>query len=267
MNWAWQLRLKPTIKFVLMALADAADDDGYCWPSVPTLANKTCMDARSVQRILKTLREDNLIQVKAQFRNDGSPTSNKYKLALKIAGDNLSSPLRTKRQEVAAPASLGGGGAVTQTTTEPLINQKPPQLLNIAQREANGACGSSDVDFIFPKQLTSKEREIANSQLNAIDSALAQAVLDELAARLNANKVTGAPLSYLRSLITRAKTGQFIPEAGIRVASAREQAKLTQLKKTAEMIKPSNPSEIPKHLAAMHQVLGRKSTSNLNQED
>ena len=27
MNWAWQLRLKPTIKFVLMALADAADDE------------------------------------------------------------------------------------------------------------------------------------------------------------------------------------------------------------------------------------------------
>lgn len=30
MNWAWQLRLKSAIKFVLMALADAADDEGYC---------------------------------------------------------------------------------------------------------------------------------------------------------------------------------------------------------------------------------------------
>jgi hypothetical protein len=58
-----------------------------------------------------------------------------------------------------------------------------------------------------------------------------------------------------------------MPEAGIRVAVAREHAKLAQLKKAADVIKPSNPSEIPKHLAAMHQVLGRKSTSNLNQED
>ncbi len=126
---------------------------------------------------------------------------------------------------------------------------------------------SGSTDYIFPKQLTSQEREIAKSQLDAIDSVLAQAVLDELAARLNANKVTGAPLSYLRSLITRANTGQFMPEAGIRVAAAREQEKLAQLKKATEVIKPSNPSEIPKHLAAMHQVLGRKSTSNLNQED
>lgn len=118
---------------------------------------------------------------------------------------------------------------------------------------------SGSTDYIFPNQLTSQEREIAKTQLDAIDSPLAQAVLDELAARLNAKKVTGAPLSYLRSLITRAKTGQFMPEAGIRVASAREQTKLAQLKKTAAAIKPADPKEIPKYLAAMHKAAGSKS--------
>ena len=126
---------------------------------------------------------------------------------------------------------------------------------------------SNSVNYIFPKQLKPQECELAKSQLDSLDGVLAQAVLDELAARLNANKVTGAPLSYLRSLINRAKEGLFMPEAGVRVASAREQAKLAQLKKAAEVIKPSNPSEIPKHLAAMHQVLGRKSTSNLDSKD
>ena len=126
---------------------------------------------------------------------------------------------------------------------------------------------SGGTDYIFPKQLKEEERKVAKPQLDSIDPILAQAVLDELAARLNANKVTGAPLSYLRSLINRAKTGQFMPEAGVRIALTREQAKLEQIKKMAEVIKPSNPNEIPKHLAAMHQVLGRKSTSNLNQKD
>jgi hypothetical protein len=118
---------------------------------------------------------------------------------------------------------------------------------------------SGSTDYIFPNQLTSQEREIAKAQLDVIDSAAAQAVLDELAARLNANKVTGAPLSYLRSLIARAKTGQFMPEAGIRVASAREQAKLEQLKKTNAVIKQADPKEIPKYLAAMHKAAGSKS--------
>jgi len=30
MNWAWHQALKPVPKLVLMALADAADDQGVC---------------------------------------------------------------------------------------------------------------------------------------------------------------------------------------------------------------------------------------------
>lgn len=266
MNWAWQLSLKPTIKFVLMALADATDDDGYCWPSIPTLARKTCMDERSVQRVLKDLKESKLVEISARYRNDGSPTSNGYRLSMKKTGDNLPPPPRQAPHEVVAAIPPPSGAGVTLTTREPSINQKPPQPLNNNDSKTEECCSSSGADYFYPKQLSIKEREIAKTQLNSIDTALAQNILDELAARLNANKVTGAPLSYLRSLVNRAKTGQFMPEAGVRVAAAREQAMLAQLKKAAEVIKPSNPGEIPKHLAAMHGVLNRKST-NLNQKD
>ena len=254
MNWAWLLRLKPMEKYVLMSLADSADDEGYCWPSVPTLAHKTCMDERSVQRILKKLKDSNFIKVQARFRADGSPTSNKYRLSMANCGDKLSPPSRQTNHEVVTTTTPLGGSSVTLTTTEPIIKQKTPQPNRELFRASRGS-----TDYIFPKQLTAQEREVAKSQLDSIDPILAQAVLDELAARLNANKVTGAPLSYLRSLITRTKTGQFMPEAGIRIASAREQAKLEQLKKATDVIKPCNPSEIPKHLAAMHHAIGRKS--------
>ncbi|PPD45433.1 MAG: hypothetical protein CTY12_07325 [Methylotenera sp.] len=157
--------------------------------------------------------------------------------------------------------------SIGESTTKGMQLEGSANIRPLLQDNDAATVPSGSANYIFPKQLTSQECEIAKSQLDVIDSALAQAVLDELAARLNANKVTGAPLSYLRSLITRTKNGQFMPEAGIRVASAREQAKLSQLKKAAEVIKPSKPSEIPKHLAAMHQVLGRKSTSNLSSED
>lgn len=268
MNWAWQLRLKPTIKFVLMALADAADDDGYCWPSIPTLARKTCMDERSVQRVLKDLKESKLVEINARYRNDGSPTSNGYRLSMKKTGDNLSPPPRQAHHEVVVAIPPPSGANVTLTTTEPSINQKIPQPQSNNDLKAEEFFRSSGgTDYFYPKQLSIKEREIAKTQLDSIDAALAQNILDELAARLNANKVTGAPLSYLRSLITRAKTGQFMPEAGVRVASARDRVLLADAQKTSQAIKPSNPSEIHKHLAAMHQVLARKSTLNLNQED
>jgi hypothetical protein len=260
-NWAWQLSLKPTIKLVLMALADAANDECLCWPSVPTLSHKTCMNERSVQRILKALEDGNFIEVQARFRKDGSRTSNKYRLSMTTTtGDKLQPPARRVNHDVVTATSPQDGNSVTLTTTESLINQKEPLQPSNETLKTASACGL----YIFPNQLKQEEREVAKLQLDAIDPKLAQEVLDELAYRLNSKKVKGAPLSYLRALITRAKAGQFSPEAGIRVASAREEAKLAQLKNSTDAIKPSNPIDVPKHLAAMHQVLARKSTSKPN---
>lgn len=257
MNWAWQLRLKSAIKFVLMALADAADDEGYCWPSISTIAKKTCMDERSVQRILRTLEEQELLVIEARFRNDGSSKSNGYKLAINKGGGNLSPPPRQRNHDRMASATPQGGLAVTQTTTESSLNQKPPLHTSEAENTSSG-----DTEYIYPNQLKPEERKLAKPQLDSIDQLLAQAVLDELAARLNTNRVTGAPLSYLRSLITRARAGQFTPEAGVRIAAAREQAKLERLKKSTEALKPTDSKNIPKLLAAMHQALSRNQPSS-----
>lgn len=257
MNWAWQLRLKPTIKFVLMALADAADDEGHCWPSVPTLAHKTCMDERSVQRILKALKDSNFIEVEPRYRNDGSPTSNKYRLALNTTGDKLSPPPRQANREVVTATTPLGGNSVTLTTTEPLVNQKQPQPIN---KESLNAASFVDA-LILPRQLTSKERLLAITQLSGTNPIVAQEILDELAARLNINGIKSSPLSYMRSLITRANSGNFTPEAGLKIAHAREQEKLinqSDLAKKSSASSPTNFLEIKKHLSAMHEAIGRK---------
>ena len=65
-----------------MALADACDDEGYRWPSVPTLARKTSVDDRSVQRILNQIKAERLIRIEPRFCQDGSPISNGCRLPL-----------------------------------------------------------------------------------------------------------------------------------------------------------------------------------------
>ena len=260
MNWAWQLHLKPTIKFVLMALADAADDEGNCWPSVPTLSHKTCMDERSVQRILKTLRDNSFIEVQARFRNDGSPTSNKYRLAMKSTGDKLSPLQRQENHQVVTAIPPLGGNAVTLTTTEPSLNtsSKPLPPNNEVDKSIKGFSSGSNSEFFYPKQLTLKERELAKVQLAPVDEKAGQEILDELAARLNANSIKSSPLAYLRSLITRAQAGQFTPEAGVRIALAREQALIEKSKVQSSILTPTDPKDLPKYLSAMHKALGRK---------
>jgi hypothetical protein len=47
--------LSSTQKLVLLSLADWANDEGLCWPSIDRLAIKTSLAGRSVQRIIRDL--------------------------------------------------------------------------------------------------------------------------------------------------------------------------------------------------------------------
>jgi len=60
MGQVWELDLPHNAQSILLALADHADDDGYCYPSVGRLAWKTGYGVRQVQRTLKDLRDQKL---------------------------------------------------------------------------------------------------------------------------------------------------------------------------------------------------------------
>ena len=55
--WEELLELDSTHTLVLLAVADNANDEGACWPSIATLARKTRLHERTVQRALKTLED------------------------------------------------------------------------------------------------------------------------------------------------------------------------------------------------------------------
>ena len=64
MNECWPIQgMNATQKAVLISLADNANDEGYCWPSVDTIAMRTCLSARSVQTAIKWLREHGALQI------------------------------------------------------------------------------------------------------------------------------------------------------------------------------------------------------------
>jgi hypothetical protein len=55
MNRAWPIQLPVPEKLILMTLSDYANDDGECFPSIASIAERACMDARRVYRLLKNL--------------------------------------------------------------------------------------------------------------------------------------------------------------------------------------------------------------------
>jgi hypothetical protein len=50
-------------RFVLLALADYANDEGECWPSIGGVARKTCLTDRGVRKIIRRLQDDGWLEV------------------------------------------------------------------------------------------------------------------------------------------------------------------------------------------------------------
>ena len=58
MSLVWELNLPTTQKMVLLALADNANDQGVCWPSISTLEVKTSLHRATVIRVIADLESD-----------------------------------------------------------------------------------------------------------------------------------------------------------------------------------------------------------------
>lgn len=53
--------ISPSQKLVLVSLADQANDDGVCWPSIKTLGVRTCLSERAIRDALRALEEHGLL--------------------------------------------------------------------------------------------------------------------------------------------------------------------------------------------------------------
>lgn len=224
MNWAWRQALTPTLKLVLMALADAADDQGVCWPSVSTLAKKCSVSTRTVRRSLRVLMDSGTLIAEARRRGDGSSTSNRYRLLI-AGGDKMSPP---RDAGVTRPRQVCQGDPevpVTPGTTNRIVIDPPQPGAGDEQRTDPADAGSGSgahSKLEYPKGLSSSERADAQRRLAQLPLELAQQLLDELAVRLKAGTIRVSPLVYLAGLIRHANAGRFVPEAALRVADERE---------------------------------------------
>ena len=82
-TWAWEQRLPPYDKLVLLELADHSDDRGRCWPKQSTIARRTGMNRVTVNRIIGRMVELGLLTY-TQRKTAGIQRSNMYTLNIGI---------------------------------------------------------------------------------------------------------------------------------------------------------------------------------------
>ena len=111
MTWASKQKTgSPTRKLILLLLADRANDDGYCWPSLKTIAEDCELKKDSVIRNLKRLENDGFIRI-VKRKVDGVYLQNHYVLNLRDGAQNVP-PEGGSRSEI--PGVYGEQGVVAQ---------------------------------------------------------------------------------------------------------------------------------------------------------
>lgn len=75
MTAVWELELPHTEKLVLLALADNANDEGDCWPSITTISRKCGMHRATVMRSITELENRRLV-----VRSGEAGKTNSYRL-------------------------------------------------------------------------------------------------------------------------------------------------------------------------------------------
>ena len=240
-------------KFVLVVLADAANGEDVCWPRIATIAMKTGLSKRSVQRALRVLARRELITIEQRHRPDGSRSSNLYRLHL-VRGDSASPPPdhrdTTSRHRVqGAPDCSVMSGTTRRTTNE------PPLLQSVEDKPAADRGGGNASDLFYPRELLPEERAEAERMVAGVPVPLAQQVLDELTGIIADGAIRASPLGCLRTLVRRAQAGGFTPERSPRVARAREEKQRTAIACAAierpELPLPDENDPLVKRLRAL----------------
>lgn len=114
----------------MLALADWADDNGNCYPSMSAIAKKIRLSKSQAQRVVHGLIDDGYLKVTANALG-GSPTQTRnYRIALdRLTGSayatgSAGATGRTSAAEGSHPCGGRGSAHATQTISEPSENRQ-----------------------------------------------------------------------------------------------------------------------------------------------
>lgn len=166
MTAVWESDVQPAGKrLVLLALADSANDEGVCWPSMATIARKAGIGLSSARKACAALEEEGLLVREERRVEHARNKSNIYvidgkKLAARAAQIERESPAQIRRGaaqiEREVPLNPGGGAAQIERENR---NKNPQTEPSRNQSAATG--DAAPADGLFPAE------EIKSAETNA----------------------------------------------------------------------------------------------------
>lgn len=164
MTKVWEITLPDSEKLVLLALADCANDEGGCWPSMATLSKKCSKSERTVQGAIKAL-----VATGHLTRNEVPGKGCNY--VVHPRSDCTPAETAPPQGTTKTPAEIAGHprSGCGQTVKEPSKKRKPlpkaepalrPEHVVEAWNEMAGRIGLATV-----VKLTDKRRKALNTRI------------------------------------------------------------------------------------------------------
>lgn len=79
-DFLYRMDLQHRAVAVYIYLADRANKDGECWPSIPTIARELKLSQSTVRRALQDLRKAELLETEQRYRTKGGKSSLLFRL-------------------------------------------------------------------------------------------------------------------------------------------------------------------------------------------
>ena len=129
LNWAWEQPVaKAATKLVLLALADHANADGECWPSMKRIAERSDISPRHVSRAIDELIDLGLVEKSNRRRHGGQYRGWDYRILVQRTPASIGNqvPL-TSGHGRPAPADTGVRSEPSENHQEESIAATPPE--------------------------------------------------------------------------------------------------------------------------------------------
>ena len=128
LKWAWEQDCpNATSKLVLMALADHANSDGECWPSMKRVAKLTGISSRQVSTHIVTLESLGYVTKGNRRRHEGQLRGWEYRVNLRDEATSGSTLPVVSGSPAHLPAEAGFRSEPSENRKEEPLADKPPE--------------------------------------------------------------------------------------------------------------------------------------------
>lgn len=152
---------------VLLALADFASDRGVCWPRLRTLAKRSRLSERQVERVLKELVKDGEIEMPSGRRAENSP----YRIRQNVGPTPMTGSTDTGDGLGPTPAT----GPYVEPSVEP--SKEPPRPIDFVWAHYQAAIPGGD-----KKRLTARVERVIRAALEVREPPMLCQAISGLAA-------------------------------------------------------------------------------------